>query len=1473
MLQICNPSNTFDIQARLHALSSNVVQIGGVNGDMGEWVLQPKEERSVPVTIRLPAPGLIKEHLSLENLTARQDPVHVSITILRHDEAVSAQFDPNSEGTLCLPVSAVARGEDGSLHLCSDESAALTIRNGCSKDLVLTADLNDFPVQFGEKEDGSDTYVATLKASQSQAVPWTLTAVPPLRADQVQTILQHGAATLQTTAEVRVAKVVDTAPYNVFHAFSRRQTPAVGQCVLLVPVVVSLAMSEGFAKPTHINLGAVGLADGRRHDGRDSLQSDATKCSAKILLVNMSSYLPLRLQVECQPTIRFSSTRIEIPPGSSVEVEATLQLQLIPSQGPFRYEAFFVNELNPENDIAVSFTGQHYWKVFRLTAGENEGVNESVSLPPLRLESFALSSILSEVKWNVTATEQGVQLDVHIQHNPKLENIVELLALNYDATASIEKLTFQSDSNANEGGGGGDSLASSGVTAQSATSRHKGALSTNRTHRMRLRCVLRESSLAKLVNIFFGFKSKKQAEIWEFSRVAEIEKRLRTSASHNIWLGTVIFSNPLTDDEEIQVFGKLDPFSTFSMPSKLLVRPVRVRPASMAAVTLDADDNASVATYYVGEVTVNNICEGYVAQLSLQVLFSDHLSIPLRVEVTTTSTGFASESPQGETGRVDREAPDSTTAFTSSSSGTKANSNPLKSEVPDAHSFKVLPMESEVLKIVIRAADSEVKTIQQSLLEQYITLVVTDDSVPFSINVSRVSIMAVEIDAEEETYDDERHLLPATPPKPDGDIAVENSMIQALASTTTAVGHATADGGPGAADAAGGAAPAPATAKPGMLGEGKAAFPQQVLSLKNCIPMQGCTGAYALSLSFPREDAPQTDIGIRNNLTDRSVEYTVSVTSQSPQPWLLAAGTMKLEPGETQNLRLSILSVDAGSFVSYLSISNSANPSEMVYLRLSAEVFLPSAGEGLFEIISSTGQRVTSNTTRTVSMGHLYGGGAHRPYIALEIVNRGNLALEFPVSVVKPFRLELKPLRHQGLHGGAHGHHEHRPKDALGEKALVSNTSALFDGKLVVCHIYGVPTASRQKYIVVDPKSRVRLTFLLTCNQLNAPPGYGVAGEADVVFRCKETRDSHFTFKAKFELYPPTFQVENEYFLTVDATKACGEASVVVRNLLNVAQSFAFRTQSPVLYVVAGTGSPEEDVSAFNTVMDSAAVCPASFATIEVPARSSGYFAVRVDSMRAAALLNFDKNEGAHPILIEHAHILNVGNPMERVHLQFHQSSEGSQSAMMTAIRPVKVGGQYISEHYIIRFVQQFTSTMSQCEERLVALFKFYEGRKTTDATHVPSMSTTSSDEDESEPHNRSIQYDASLDQASVLSSEDAPDSTARRAVQRGSPQTSADTSRPARLSPAEWQAIHVLLLDLTWLVDELVYYSILLCNSRRIDSYCSFVTAAVMNHPVMRAWRQTKRVFPINREEGVFAQFVEALDALPCPSPSLSSS
>ncbi|KPI84120.1 hypothetical protein ABL78_6818 [Leptomonas seymouri] len=1426
-----NTSYSFPLRIGL-VPSSPLVEVAEETTHGEELTLAPLEEHTVPLVLHLPAPGLVQEHIDVVNHSSAQDTIRVSLSALRLNDGIT-QIDPTLNTTLSFPMVAVVRGEDcKALHLHQPVSCSIKMANYHSnREVVLataatTQTARVLPLWFHTSEEElqvrsaleeeqrqafspedaaataavgprsgitappstptnhapSSAYVkgrVGLQAGRVQVVMWTLTELPALTAGEVEAVLQHQLVTITSTLQVCVTYTAHSAKATAASPRSpnnRYRGPAVGQCVLLVPVTMSLAMSEGRAEPATVNLGLVAkpasppasptttaaekssdegdsteaedgamtsgcannnneeavfaarmrrrrrvrLAQLRRPDHHQQFSSYSAKSGLQqspshnmvvsFRLVNLSAVMPLPLKVECPPVIRFSQTRMTLAPGATMSVDATLNFKLITTQGSFRYEAFFVNEWNPENDMAVCITGQHYWKVFKIVLTDTEEeLRDAVTLSPLRVEP-SLQAPLSELKLAFVATEPDVEFDLHVQPNPQIEGLLELLLLHYDATSAATHLSFLSGvpvasasaaSNAAAGGvtssgaasvaasaaatsslpgtaaptatttntaaaapgggaaGGSLSLpisvavpapvagvgpalhngagapssfgedgmaagnvgqslsqesASSGIggstggasaatattpinAASTAKSRRiasgpsggtgGGNAATARSQRLRLRCMLSSGDLASLVQIFYGFRRSRTnaavvmgagqgsgeagvptatsstakgppvtegagaaaattasnaggssaSSLWTYDRIAEVERRSAALVSNNVWLGTVWVANPFTEDEELQVYGTLGTFRTFSAPSKVSLRPSRISVETPRCAAPVDGGSRTLPVGYVGEIAITNEFDVYVADLSVVVLINDRLGVPLEIDVrgghrvvppssTGSAGGGGDNTPVAEVGSVSAAAL-STNVSTSSSTiapipvvatsfiaaGAVGGAPP----VSQPHCLQLGPRETVVLTVVVRAADTRVLPVagggsattslpplSLTSLEKFVSVLMVDDNVPFSYQVSRVNVVTLAdgvealptvtlsaatqpapSSASEQTAmaaaamtsaagdAQEAEKSAGAPIPPFGETAGQASArdetpaaaaaarvtgddslkplllppavmeLSAIETTSVETADANSDGGGGGACASAELAalqprvsgaevalespsvtaacnqtPLASTATPvttvvPSIAPDSAVPRHWVLSLRNCDPLPGCGGAYISNFSIARDDTYDLKILITNHLPSTAVRYTAQVVSQSPQVWLLLTSTSGvLEGGETQPLRLQVLSSDVGSFVGYVAITNTHDTREVVYLRVNAEIFVPGAAGGLFDAVAMNGghRLATTNAVHSVDMGALYGPGTTRTLIALEIVNKGSVALEFPVSVVHPMRQELRPI-------------------------------------------------------------------------------------------------------------------------------------------------------------------------------------------------------------------------------------------------------------------------------------------------------------------------------------------------------------------------------------------------------------------------------------------------------------------------------
>ncbi|RNF16628.1 uncharacterized protein Tco025E_05107 [Trypanosoma conorhini] len=1696
-----NPSDRFEVRLRVTA-SLTVTHV-----ETPELKLPPRGEVEVPVSLQLAAPGLLRESLVVFNLSCRQKPLQVEVSILRLDEAISAvvvaeddapplpqeqqhavglpasaaaagpltrRQSSSEEVVVVLPTAAVVIGEDGGLQLHSPvKTAALHMTNHSTRDLILVAK-GPAPLVLGLPRPASpveETAAAAapstlsspvyprgrvrLDARHTEAVAWTLTSLPQLTEQQARRLLRHEVVTVVETTQVYVAQIIDEGAgfnYTAMLFPMKRSLPAVGQCVLLPRFVLTFAVSEGRVETPLIELGVVGV-------GGKSGAGGGTPVVVR--LTNLSPVLPLRLSIECEPTVRFASNRVVVPPLQTASVEAALLVSLIRTQGPFCFAVYFVNELNPENDMVVYVTGQYYWKLFDLSCdGVMNSAQESLSMEALRVTETTITAatdILSESKLVMTAMEPNVEVGVDVADNPKLAGLIQLQVLQYDAAAALQSIAFGQakhgtankaapapitaaatnsmnaatssggvgggpgavsaadaagistvslsaaiaagaagvGGNASNGTGGanssGNAMGTPLATAASMPSPAAAALPAltkpedllkgapprpREQQSFRLRCLLMRGDFAALSAAFYGQRKLKRADVLRerqamtFEGLAELERR-RGAESPSFWLGTLHFTNSLTSaDEEVQVFSTLRAFQTFAVPPRLTLTP---QTAAAAAAAAGASPGAgkeggsgtggphyAAETVYAGELVVSNPCAQHTVALSITPLLdrayqdgvavsctqlsepspeSEGLTMPsawrgdpdavgeqqhqqLIARNATGPTGAFSPSPLLSTTSVPAAGALPSPLLTAEASGAGATTTTTTTLVA------LPPQRVQRVRVMLRVDASR----HQPNVEQAVALALFDESVPCSAAVVRIALAPLD-EREQQLQKQQQLFLQTTGARVDSRAAaaaagggregpleeVVDAMDRSTATVTSlrnaSPNAAAATPGAGGIHVAGGLAAAsglthgmpssspsssPAAAAAAAGPPAEAAASPRVLSLHGgCQAVAGCHGTYTCRFTYAKDSPPTTDIAIRNNLAEAVVEYSVAIWSQGPQPWLLLpSATAVLEPGETQPLRLNILSTEAGSFGGYVSITTPAAPGELLLLQLTAEVFLPTAGEGLFEIVASNGQRMATNAERSVFIGRLFGANTHRTYVALEIVNRSSIPLEFPVAVVNPFRMEFNNMPEDGedlslaaaTNNAAAAEEEEEEAEAEAASAASSRGGAATassnrgsahggggrataegdDGKpqdgavarpecevrLLVSHLHNVAEMRGQRRFVVDPKSRVKVSFLLVCDRLSLPSGVAVAGEAEVVLKCKQARDARFVVKARFEVLRPSMHSPRRLFFAAAEDYVL---SIPVRNLRSRELRVTFRTTSPILDVLPGEdregggdaeerdarergesgGRPQQQQQGEET----AAATEENFTNLRViPGGGAATVRVRLNVARVTAMLSWRTSGDAAavlPALSEQVLLLNVRDPSERVRVELCYAPSNAPPALASAAaaaRPMtsslNAGRRQICEQRLFHFAHAFWRVLLEAAEVFLPEFACYAAQKGLDAATAVHAGGGGGG--------------------------------------GGGGGSGSSAGRPTAGALASFSpALHSLLVDLAWFVEELVHYSILLSNSRAIEAYGVFLTAVVTGHPLMRAWRQHKANLPNTRNFAVFGQYWETIDALPCPTPS----
>ncbi|KAG8344072.1 hypothetical protein TRVL_05099 [Trypanosoma vivax] len=1727
---VSNPSDRFELQARLSpALAST--RLGS-----SELTLAPGCSVEVPITLQLPTSGLVRESVTLHNLSCKQKPLIFRIVALKHDEAISAAImkeglvshdsteahRPSTQrgcgcatleksiddyclgDTLTFQTASVVLGEDGTLRLHKPVSGTgMQITNHSALDLVLIA-MSGAPLFFGcsnsssllhppthcegvathtsltnsgcvssgllfsdgdiEKETDADANPLShvypcgrvrIEARRTEAVVWMLTELPPITVKQKQQLLRHELVTMEVTAQVCIGQVLSEGAGFNFNAMmfpTTRALPVTGQCVLMPKFLLKFALSEGRVEPLYVDVGVVGVKKTTEDVPQQSTCSPTTVHSAPCAsdaishtsqgspgvpvstapwkderdkghggsplvsfhLTNLSPELPLHLNVECEPTVRFASNRITVLPLQTVRVEAVLVPKLIQTQGPFRLAVFFVNELNPENDMVVYVTGQYYRKVFELSCEETmDDRRESLSMQPLRVEDPATASlaVLSQTKVTLTAMESNVEVGVRVTTTPKLEGIIQLQALQYDTATTLQSLVFgqcQHAANANSvnnvavtnantstgnTGGGNINNNNGGVSGGGSTGMISNVLGVNNSicptsaghvggsggvnsgggtvtnssfssalasippgrssnskqreqQSFRLRCVLVKEDFAALASAFFAQrKNKATADVVRergsltFDKVIEGERR-RPATSPLMWLGTLHFSDALTGtDEEVQIFGSLSAFPTFTVAPKLLLRPhctVAV-PTMRKVIELygGVDHLRSMLTssealqLYSGEMDVVNPCKQHSVLLSVTPLLDQayHGGIFVHCEQLEDDTH------QATGGFVDVATGNGEACSVDIGEGLFACSPP----------FAAAPMGAEGQRIGRSTSDTVVLSVapmgkrrvrvhlvldkgrHQPKVEQVVVLALFDETVPCSHAVVRM-LLAHE-DGCTASHEGETQQLLRRPLCHASSLLGTGSrdLSSAHASSHVATGdNVTESDAAQVAFPEGGAGNLTAVASllaehfPGGMESGKSKVTGRVLSLRgNCTEVSDCGGVYACNYSFATASPPATDIMIHNNLTDTVVKYTITVISQRPQPWLLLpVASAVLGPGEVQPLRLNILSTDAGSFIGHLSITNNITPGEVLLLMLKAEVFLSTAGEGLFDILASDGQRLSNGAEQQIFIGQLFGEKTHRAYAALEIVNRSCVPLEFPLTVLRPFRMEFKnaPGEETDVEDTVGDEASKSASDAfvvdaatvgqcvfseaeendlegcrsrrtLGEGEESKSSAAVEDRsqcdvRLLVCRLPGV-SATREGSFKIDPNSRVKVAFLLVCDRLQLANGLVAHGEAEVVFKCKQARDARFFFKAHFQVCKPSFAVQRQLFFTHAEDYA---VSLAITNLRHSKLQVVFYTSSTILDIQRGPSLEREDRGESEDIL------------LTIPASTTVVVRIRLDISRIATLCNWNSgNNMEHgtidgidvllPPLYEYGVLLNAHNPSERARVELcYLPSSTHQTQQMSSIyvdstrtyplsKAIKAAQRRHCHERLCRFVLQFWRALTEIAEFLLPKIKQCASEKDFKEPHAanePSKEHGSASESLGESDGNMNISSGKTENGSGISGEYTctKDGNLKLEESNKTRQNQRDDTNTKKTTNKKYiDVLRSLLNELSWLVDEVIYASIFQNDQKTIENYGIYLTMFISTHPLMKTWGSYRANVADAQIANTLEQIMETIKVLPCPA------
>jgi hypothetical protein len=583
--------------------------------------LAPMQERRFNFVLKFGAAGLYNEWINFFNDSCDDKPLHVQITCLKQDGTVSM-----TPADLLYPIIPVERVE-GEWRIATPLTISSQITNHSSRDYVLVANMS-VPVAIETSASASASAPATsvrdasaadpsrsawkqggrmrIDARQTRKLEWTLFKAPELSAKDEEALANLQLVSFNTSAHVDIAQVTDEAALRLPSMFRSRSTqPIVGQCVLKPRIGLQFAMSEGAIEPQNIDVGILGLNK---------------RFSEKITFVitNRSALVPLIISIECEPTVRFSLNRLTVEPRKAQSVEAQLDAMLLRQQGPFRISIFFVNASNHENEMCAVITGRYFNRMFRIGVADaapsledqlpggggcgggasGGSVTEKITLPTIRIGDLTPgldtaseedSSVLVDTKLTIASTDRAMQPFVECKVDPKLEGLLRLQMLSFDASTVVEQLQFSAVKSAEI---------------------------------VRLRLTLLKSNLGRLTAGFFGLRNVKALLATKFDDLVQAAtvggggggltsttEKNRLTSSTSTWLGSVRLTNDVTEDQEVQISGSLEAFTTFAC---------EIPSSSKRLLLLKASKDGKL---YSGKFTVTNSFSSHTVALSILCVF------------------------------------------------------------------------------------------------------------------------------------------------------------------------------------------------------------------------------------------------------------------------------------------------------------------------------------------------------------------------------------------------------------------------------------------------------------------------------------------------------------------------------------------------------------------------------------------------------------------------------------------------------------------------------------------------------------------------------------------------------------------------------------------------------------------------------------------------------------------------------------
>ena len=1008
-----------------------------------------------------------------------------------------------------------------------------------------------------------------LEPKERRIIRCELFASPQFTAEEAAALQRHRVVTRSAVIEVELAAFVGNAPSSPASARVVSAVRVVASFALSEGVVETPRIDIGRFGAAAASSSAVVAPSGTpTSSSAASIPDSKTRVSFRIR--NLSEVLPLSLSAVHSRLIRISDRSLTVPPGGTADVEGTINVAQC-AQGPFSETIYFTNDTNPENDLSATVVGRHYSSLWRVSHNNRDlktsassaafphhpsleaasgglllggggaassaagggsaggasaaaAVSEFIVMPTIAIDAAAPQQdpLLSESRVGFGSWEPDTAASVAAVAHPSVEGLLLPLLLNADATPLRDgKLLFGAD--------------------------------VSVAHSLRLRCAAPPQCSADWISAVavaaFGKRVKFNATPTDIeTEISDLLNRLKRQPSRLLLIASIHITDPIGVAEDVPVYVSVAPLQTFAVEGAATNSSDSdgagggLAGTSSAAATTGGPlrdglgaggDGGGGTNPAVGGVGGGSNSSGSLAvstiSLSLTSLSDRHAVFSAHIGLSNTTRAM----------------------------GTRGASHVCRLAVTPIVSARAAPFAAiscdNARPAPLSAGGSAVAVVTISVLRgterelsSCVAVAIVDEAAPSSLHIVRLSVPADAAGDDDgvgvvgkgnlsDTGDDESVAGSDDPHH-------HSSGYGGRDRSRHRHHHHSGGGGlfafienGGGGD---GAASSGLTPRRGGSGAPKAALAS--LRIEGCQPVPGEDEfTLALHASAPRapystasssaaaagagggaggggkgSSAPQTapiEFRVRNRLHSSRLDFSVSILSTYPQPWLTLGpkqsdgAVSSLGPSEAGTVTLLASTAEVGSFEAQLIVSNLSESAEIYFLRVVFEVYAAASSGGgsgaggaqLFAVMcpSRGGGQMQSTGPNGVVPLNL------RTFVApflieskyFEIHSMSPNPLEF--QIIAPQTCRIRPSH---LNGAV------SPRLTLGDR-----------------------TATSISHLGVEPRGKAVVNLVLSVDTpiAEVAPGARVEVELDVIVRCKVLRNSQTTVRVAFRITPQSFEV------------------------------------------------------------------------------------------------------------------------------------------------------------------------------------------------------------------------------------------------------------------------------------------------------------------------------------------------------------